>query len=269
MRLVATDLDGTLLGSNGILSDRNAAALRAARRAGWFVVLASGRPPFMVTDLVAQLGDGVTHGVLANGSVVCTLPDEAILRSVRFGADVAIDTVRRLRAHPEHGDGFGFALATDQGFAHEPGFAERMPAPQQVPASPDALSAADGATEAIKLMSFHRSIGAHDLLELLPSLLGDELSATHMGADCVEIGPAGIDKGTALRFLCDHLGVDLADVVAFGDEFNDHEMLAIAGHAVVMENANALTRAMADEIAPPNTSDGVAIVLERLLREAG
>jgi Cof subfamily protein (haloacid dehalogenase superfamily) len=267
MRLLATDLDGTLLGPGGSLSDRNIDALRAAHVAGWYVVIASGRPPFMVSELVERIGPGVTHGVLANGSIVCTFPDQRTLRAVKFDASVAVDTVRTLRVHAELGDGFGFALATDAGFAHEPGFAERMPAPQEIPPAPDALAAADGAAEAIKLMVFHRRMNAHTLLEVLPSVLGDGLSVTHMGADCVEVGPAGIDKGTGLRFLCDHLGVDLADVVVFGDEFNDHEMLAIAGHAVVMDNANDVTKTLAHEIAPPNSADGVAVVLERLLAD--
>jgi hypothetical protein len=90
-----------------------------------------------------------------------------------------------------------------------------------------------------------------------------------MGADCVEIGPAGIDKATGLAWLCTHLGIDPADVVAFGDEYNDHEMLRFAGHGVVMANANEHTRALADEIAPSNSDDGVAVVIERLLAALG
>ena len=98
-------------------------------------------------------------------------------------------------------------------------------------------------------------------------ILGPELAVTHMGADCVEIGPAGIDKAAGLAWLCAHLGVDRADVVAFGDEHNDHAMLRWAGHGVAMANANEQTRALADEIAPSNVDDGVAVVIERLLAE--
>lgn len=275
MRLLATDLDGTLLQPDGTVSHRNAEALQAARAAGWFVVIATGRPPFMVTELATSLGDSVTHGVMANGSVVATLPDLTVIRSVQFDIEVAVAVVRRLRAIDP---GFGFALATNAGFAHEPGFAERLPAPQQVPASPDALVSAKGATEAIKLMVFHHAHRAHELLTVLPPLLaplpapllapllGEGLSVTHMGADCVEVGPAGIDKGTGLRHLCEVLGVAAADVVAFGDEFNDHEMLRWAGLGVAMANANETTRSIADEVTAANIDDGVALVIERLLR---
>ena len=204
MRLIATDLDGTLLGAGGTLSDRNVRALHAAKDAGWYVVLASGRPPFMVAEYLPRLADAVTHGVLANGSIVCTLPDQEMLRAIRFGVSMATDVVVRLRSLDL---AYGFAMATDVGFAHEDGFAERMPSMQPVPASADVLAAAEGASEAIKLMVFHRHHTAHQLLDVLPPLLGDDLSVTHMGADCVEVGPTGIDKGTGLAWLCADLGV--------------------------------------------------------------
>jgi Cof subfamily protein (haloacid dehalogenase superfamily) len=262
MRLIATDLDGTLLGADGTLSARNISALRAAKDAGWYVVLASGRPPFMVADLMVHLDDVVTHGVLANGSVICTLPDAQTLRSVRFGASMAVDVVQQLRGLDAE---YGFALATDVGFAHEPGFAERMPSPQPVPVCADVLVAAAGASEAIKLMVFHRHHTAHELLHIVPPLLGGDLAVTHMGADCVEIGPTGIDKGTGLSWLCAHLQVDAADVVSFGDEYNDHEMLRWSGRGIAMANANELTRDIADEVTLANTADGVAVALERIL----
>jgi Cof subfamily protein (haloacid dehalogenase superfamily) len=265
MRLLATDLDGTLLGPGGTLSERNVAALRAAKDAGWYVVLASGRPPFMVAEYLPRLAAAVTHGVLANGSIVCTLPDRATLRAIRFGVTMATDVVVQLRSLDR---AYGFALATDVGFAHEQGFAERMPAVQRVPATADVLDAAEGATEAIKLMVFHRHHTAHQLLDLLPPLLGADLSVTHMGADCVEVGPSGIDKGTGLAWLCAHLGVDAGDVVSFGDEYNDHEMLRWSGRGVAMANANALTREVADEVTVANTDDGVAVVIERILADA-
>lgn len=262
MRLIATDLDGTLLGPDGTISRRNADALRAARQAGWYVVLASGRPPFMVADFMQQLAESVTHGVLANGSVVCTLPDAATLRSIRFGVAMASDVVVQLRALDR---GYGFALATDAGFAHERGFAERMPSPQPVPVCDDVLAATNGATEAIKLMVFHERHTAHRLLDVLPLVLGDDLSVTHMGADCVEVGPAGIDKGTGLAWLCAHLHVDARDVVAFGDEYNDHEMLRWAGRGIAMANAHQITKELADEVTLANVDDGVAVALERIL----
>jgi hypothetical protein len=140
-----------------------------------------------------------------------------------------------------------------------------MPAASPGPPVGDALIAADGATHAIKLMVFHETWTGHELLDVVPPIVGDDLAVTHMGADAVELGPVGIDKSSGLAWLCAHLGIDRRDVVAFGDEYNDHAMLAWAGRGVAMGNAADATRAVADEVTLTNADDGVAVVVERLL----
>lgn len=262
-RLVATDLDGTLLGPDGVLSLRSAAALQAVAAAGVTVVFATGRPPVVAGREVEAAGSGVHYGVMANGTIVCTLPDATVLRTVRFPARVAVGAVRSLRAHdPE----LGFALATDAAFTAEPGFHERMPVRSTGDTVPDALVGHEIADEALKLIAFHPRHGAHDLMHLLPPVLGHGLSVNHMGADAVEIAPAGADKGVGLSWLCEHLGVHRDDVMVFGDEVNDLPMFAVAGHRVAVANANETVRAAADEVTASNADDGVAVVLERLLR---
>lgn len=264
MRLLATDLDGTLLGPGGTLSVRNIDALRAAHDAGVLVVFATGRPPFMVDELVGLVGPAVSYGVLANGSVVSSFADGRVLRSVEFDLATALRVIEQLRRYDAQ---YGFALATDIGFAFEPGFVERLPAATLGTPVADVLAAAEGATEALKLMVWHERHGAHDLLALLPTLLDHSLAVTHMGADCVEVGPAGIDKAIALAWLCDHLGIDRSEVLAFGDEYNDHEMLRWAGHSVAMANAGEATKALCDETTASNADDGVAVVIERLIAQ--
>ena len=264
VRLIATDLDGTLLGPGGSLSDRSVEALRAAHEAGVLVVFATGRPPFMVEELVERVGPAVSYGVLANGSVVYSFPDRQVLRSVEFDLATALRVIEELRGYDAR---YGFALATDAGFAFEPGFVERMPAATLGSPVDDVVTAATGATEALKLMVWHQQHGAHDLLALLPTLLDHALAVTHMGADCVEVGPAGIDKAIALAWLCQRLGIDRADVVAFGDEYNDHEMLRWAGRSVAMANAGEVTKALCHETTASNADDGVAVAIERLLAD--
>jgi Cof subfamily protein (haloacid dehalogenase superfamily) len=261
-RLIATDLDGTLLDANGDLSERSAAALRAAAAAGITVVIASGRPPQVVQLLREQLGASVSYGVLANGTIICTLPDATILKFVGFPTSLAVDAVRRLR---DHDPGYGFALATDRGMTHEPGFLERMPVHHAAPVSDDVLTGHDGSEQTMKLLVFHHERGAVELLDTIPAVLGGDLAVTHMGAEAVEVGPVGLDKGAGLAWLCDHLDIDAADVLVFGDEINDLSMFAFAGRAVAVANASEPVLLAADEIAPANTADGVAVVIERLL----
>lgn len=263
-RLVATDLDGTLLGPDGLLSARTAAALQAVAAAGVTVVFATGRPPMVAGREVEAAGSGVHYGVMANGSIICTLPSATVLHTVRFPADLALGAVRTLRAHDP---ALGFALATDAGFTAEPGFHERMPVRSGDDTVPDVLVGHESAGEALKLIAFHPQHGAHHLIESLPSVLGAGLTVSHMGAEAVEIAPAGADKGLGLAWLCDHLGIGADEVMVFGDEVNDLPMFAVARHRVAVANANPLVRDAADEVTASNADDGVAMVLERVLRD--
>jgi Cof subfamily protein (haloacid dehalogenase superfamily) len=264
VRLLALDLDGTLLDPAGTVTPRSVEALRAAHEAGVTIVIASGRPPFLAAGAVEALAGIVTHGVMANGSLICTLPDGAALRAIHFPIELAVGAVRLLRSlDPE----YGFALATANGFASEAGFFERMGSASELPVSEDALEVAVGVDVARRLMVWHRTITTYDLLDRLPSLLGSELSVGHLGADAAEILPCGTDKASGLRWLCDHLDVDRADVVAIGDEYNDHDMLRWAGHGVAMGNADPVTKQLADSITLTNAEDGVAVAVERLLAD--
>ena len=262
-RLIATDLDGTLLDPAGQLRPRSAAALQAAADAGITIVFATGRPPIVATAEITAAGRGVHYGVMANGTIICTLPTVEVLHSITFATEVARRAVRALRADDLD---YGFALASDRGFTAEAGFHQRMPVVHG-PDEPvvDALVGHEGSEHTIKLLAFHHHHGAHELLVRMPPLLGDDLVVSHMGAEAVEIAPAGADKGVGLRWLCAHLGVAAHEVMVFGDEINDLPMFAAAGRRVAVENANPLVRDAADEIAPPNSQEGVAQVIERLL----
>ena len=260
-KLIALDLDGTLLTSRGDVSERNVAALQAVADLGHHVVIATGRPLHLVADLAEQLGTSVSHVVGTNGSMIGTFPDGQLLRLMGFDIELARLAIEAFRASLP---GTGFALATDAGMAHERGFAERMPAVVDTDPVDDVLML--GGTEAFKLFAFHEGVSVPELLGRAPRLLPETLAATHMGADAIDIGLATIDKCAGLRWVCEQLVVAAADVIAFGDEWNDITMLEWAGHGVAMGNADDRVRAVANEVAPTNMADGVAVVLERLLR---
>jgi Cof subfamily protein (haloacid dehalogenase superfamily) len=261
-KLIAFDLDGTLLDPNGQLTQRSIVALQTAAAAGITLVFASGRPPFVAAREIEAVNGAVRYGVMANGAIVCTLPDAQVLRSISFETATAIDAALRLRASDPR---FGFALASDRHFAAEDGFFERMPVHGQVDPVPDALVGHEGSEQTIKLLVFHHDHGAMELLRRIPTIIGGALIPTHMGAEAVELGPPGADKGTGLAWLCGHLGIEAAEVMAFGDEVNDLPMFAFAGHAVAVANAAPSVVAAADEVCESNADDGVARCLERLL----
>jgi hydroxymethylpyrimidine pyrophosphatase-like HAD family hydrolase len=95
-------------------------------------------------------------------------------------------------------------------------------------------------------------------------LAGDAVSISLSGPWVVEISPAGVNKASALAELCEELGIDAGDVIAFGDHLNDLPMLAWAGRAVAVANAHPDVVEIADELTATNDEGGVALVLERL-----
>jgi Cof subfamily protein (haloacid dehalogenase superfamily) len=268
-KLIALDLDGTLLDERGRVTKRAVAAIEAVVDAGFLAVIATGRPPHMAIPVAEALAGTVRHVVGANGSIVSTFPetvdaDPQLLHLIGFDIDDAFNVITALR---DHDAGYGFALASDAGFAHEPGFADLMPAAVHDDPVPDVTVI--GGTQAFKLMAFHATQSVHDLIATVPNLIGGrtttELLVSHVGADAIEIGPADADKCTGVRWLCDHLGVKAADVIAVGDEWNDLTMLEWAGRGVAMGNADDRVKAVADEVIGSHAEDGVAIFLESLL----
>lgn len=271
MTLIAIDMDGTMLNAAGALTDRTANAIHAAADAGYTMVIATGRPPHLVTSFVDRLGGAVSHVVATNGSLISTFPvddgnEPQLLHLLSFDTNRARSIVTAIRATRP---GYGFAYATDAGFAHESGFAERMPAAVHDKPVPDVLAL--GGETAFKLFAFHDEVGPYELLDLLPPIVNAEpdaelFSVGHMGADAVEIGPASTDKSAGMSWLCDHLGVEACDVIAIGDERNDLTMIEWAGVGVAMSNAEQSVRRAADLVIGNHDNDGVAAYLEGLVK---
>jgi Cof subfamily protein (haloacid dehalogenase superfamily) len=263
VRLIATDLDGTLLTSYSTVSDRTVATLRRAVDAGVVLVLATGRPPTSTSRIVRLLDGLVSYVVAVNGSVVSQVVDGAfhLAHIESFPRSLADEAVSRLRGAI---DGMRFAIATEHGFAFEPGFGERVPDPPDVMETVADVADHPGDT-VFKLFAFHMQREVRDYLGEMAPCMPDGMMAGHMGLDGAEIGPVGIDKATGLARVCDRLGIGPVDVVAFGDNLNDHAMLRWAGLGVAMANADEPTRSVADEVTSSNDDDGVAIVIERLL----
>jgi Cof subfamily protein (haloacid dehalogenase superfamily) len=260
IELLALDLDGTLLQPDGTITDRALDALKAARGIGITIVAATGRPPMMLGPVTERIGHLLDYAVGSNGTMVARFPGAELMRLIGFSACDARSAIETLRARDPQ---FGFALATDAGFAHEPGFAERMPVGLGSEPVDDVLTL--GGDEAYKLMVFHPAIGAHRLVEDLPPMLTETLTVSHMGADAAELGPAGVDKGTGLAWLCEEIGIDAEAVLACGDDWNDLTMLAWSGWGIAMANAEARVRSRADQVIAANTDDAVAQMIEQLV----
>jgi Cof subfamily protein (haloacid dehalogenase superfamily) len=258
-KLVASDLDGTLVRSDGSLDDRTRRAIEAAECAGAIVVFCTARPHRGLADL-AYPAPHHTVAICNNGAMLWDLHTESVIETSPLEPAIARELVALLEAELPGG---AWAVERTGGFGHEPGYVTRWPIPEDtIVAAVHALIA----EPAVKLMLRHDRLTADMLLERARELCGHlaELSHSSTTDALLEISAAGVSKATALARLCEQRGIDRRHVVAFGDMPNDLPMLAWAGHAVAVANAHPDVLAAANEVTASNDESGVALVLERL-----
>lgn len=259
MRLLASDLDGTLVGASGVLSPRTRAALDACDAAGVPVVFVTGRPPRWIDKIV----DGRSGVVIcANGALILDLPTRSILEATTIDPAAVIEVATRLRQVMPTAT---FALETLEGFAMEPGYQRPY---DDGPTAYGALSELlDGPVQVVKILLRVPNSRSDDLLATARPVLSGLAAPTHSNASdgLLEIGALGVSKAAALARIAEHLGIDAEQVAAFGDMPNDVEMLRWAGLSYAMSGAHPEAIAAAKALAPPCEEDGVAQVVEVLL----
>ncbi|GLW09839.1 hydrolase [Microtetraspora sp. NBRC 13810] len=258
-RIVATDLDGTALRSDGTVSERTAAAFARVEHAGALLVFVTGRPP----RWMGQVARAVRHhgvAICANGALVYDLHAEAIVESHLIEAVVVEEVVGRLRdAVPD----LAFSVEYEGGFAREPGF---RPGGLDA-ASATALLAGSALVSrpCAKLLALHPRMDPDVLQAAVHELVGHLVTATHSsGRALIEMSAQGVTKATALAALAAANQAGPEEVVAFGDMPNDLPMLAWAGTSYAVANAHPAVLAVVDHVTTANDEDGVAAVLEEL-----
>jgi Cof subfamily protein (haloacid dehalogenase superfamily) len=261
IRLVATDLDGTLLRDDHSVSPRTRDALLAMQAAGATIVLVTGRPPRFVPPLVADLG--LTGAVICcNGAILYDPALNILLDHTPIASETALMLVERLRAA---GAGVTFAVERGLSYGSEPAYH----ALAHMFARPDDDEVADAAVlcaqPVTKLIARHPELSSPEFYIQARELVSDLAMVTISGPRFIEISALGVDKATALERHCARLGIAPNEVIAFGDMPNDAPMLLWAGRGVAVANAHPEALAAADETTASNMEDGVAITLERFL----
>jgi hydroxymethylpyrimidine pyrophosphatase-like HAD family hydrolase len=258
LRLVATDLDGTLLHTDGSVTDRTRRALTAVEEQGVTVVFVTGRPLRWMEDLWPHVGG---HGlaVCSNGGIVYDVHEQAVRRARPIPAGVGREVAALLRAGIP---GTSFAVERTDGFAKEPTFMPRLPPPSDLTVGP-LEEIIDERT--VKLLARHEDEEPERFWGRVESLVGDRVTTTWSSTGAlVEISAAGVTKASTLAMVCEERGIARDEVVAFGDMPNDLPMLEWAGTSYAMANAHPSVRALAPHVAPDHDEDGVAQVLEEL-----
>ncbi|MFC7218009.1 HAD family hydrolase [Streptomyces polyrhachis] len=259
-RLIATDLDGTLLREDGTVSARTRAALAAAVSRGAVHLVVTGRGAPGTRGVLEALGyRGLA--VCGQGAQLYHAGEDRILTSVTLDRRSALAAVEKAEA--ELGP---LALAAsvdglDGGFLAGPGFVAQGSPLVLEHASREELFA----RPLTKLHVQHPTLGDDELTAAVRAQVGALVDVVLAGPGMVELLPPGLTKAVGLSLAARRLGVARGDAIAFGDMPNDVPMLRWAAHGVAMGNAHPELAAVADEATASNEADGIALVLERLL----
>jgi len=262
IKLVAIDLDGTLLNSRHKLSARNRSAIESAQRQGVEVVLATGKTRHAAEDLIDSLGID-SPGIYMQGLITYNADG-----SVRTRIVMAKKSVSRVIALGEE-FGFGalaysdnrtFALRVDE-------FAIKMteygePHVETIAAWPQLLDTLD----INKVVLYGEENQVTTLRRAIDARLDGAVHVTRANVDgMIEVLPPNTSKGGAVKTLLEELGIDPSRALAVGDGENDIEMLQAVGIGVAMGNATQVLKDVADVIVPHNDEDGVAVALEEFV----
>ncbi|MGP8300419.1 HAD family hydrolase [Streptomyces inhibens] len=259
-KLIATDLDGTLLRHDETVSGRTRQALAAATAAGAAHIVVTGRAVPWTRHILDAL-DYKGLAVCGQGGQVYHAGEHRLLTSVTLDRQLAGLALSKIEAEV----GPLFLAASRDGLEGEvlvgPGYrVHEGPLPNVMMDDPAELWAAP----LNKVYLQHPTLDDDALALAARQVAGDLVGVTVAGQGIVELLPLGLTKATGLSLAARRLGITAKETIAFGDMPNDIPMFGWAAHGVAMANAHDELKAVANELTASNEADGVAVVLERL-----
>lgn len=273
IKLVAIDLDGTLLSADHeTITRRTVDALRAAQDAGIQLVISTGRMYGNIPEAVREACK-TDYVISSNGAAVWDTRTGAIVysRPIRYAkAGQIIGLLNREHVYYEmYYQGASYADSSCYDAINRdllPPWYEKRIRVHSKPVDNALNFAVVGKRDIEKFnIPFLKEETYRRLWNEIAALGGLELVSSL--ENNIEVNAAGADKGDALMHLCNQLGIDRTEVMAFGDSGNDLQMLDYAGVSIAMGNATPHVKTLAGYICPSNEEDGVAVVLEDLIKK--
>ena len=271
VKLIAFDLDGTLLDRQKNIPEANLQALKAAAEAGALLVPATGRIYTGIPELIRTL-PGARYFITINGAYAYDAADDRNL----YTSELSVDTCLRLIDYMDrlpviydcYQDNWGYITRSmfqrAEEFIPDPGIMKMM---RELRTPVDNLSETlRQKGRPVQKMQMHFQDLAERDRQL--KLVAERFPETAVSSSLpwnIEINSAGATKGRALKALCQALGIDLRDTLAFGDGTNDLDMIRTAGIGIAMGNGAEEVKAAADWVAPNNDDAGVAAGIYRFM----
>jgi Cof subfamily protein (haloacid dehalogenase superfamily) len=235
IKLIVSDLDGTLLDHSKKVSSREIAALMKAKEAGIGLCLASGRMNIEMQQVLEEIGHRA-YSVSQNGAFI-HLEDGTFLKSQLFGPDLAYQVYQLLKD-------FDLVNLVCSGEANY--ITHLTPASDKIQArtfqpfivKEDIEPSLKGELAVCKFSQFGKMDTLLKLKTLLEEKLGDQLEMFISDKDCLDIMPLNVSKGSSLLVLIEKLGLKPEEIACFGDSFNDVSMFGITPHSFAMKGAH-------------------------------
>ncbi len=261
-KLIATDLDGTIVPHYGKISERTKAAFTAAHNLGIEIFYVTGRPPRWMVEIAETFPFG--KSILGNGALYYDIHNQKVLEDWLMPVENQIKTVNLLRqAIPN----ISFSVEAHGYFHREKAYIPRWDVGLDNVGVHDITEVMNGPALKILARCSNQELTSDEMLEIAIRELEGVATVTHSNLhdSLLEINALGISKGSTLAKLAQRHGISAEQSVAFGDNPNDFTMLAWAGRSWAMSDGHPDGHKHAKFLAAPHQEDGVAIEIEKLL----
>ena len=279
-KLIFTDVDGTLIDNENRISERTRKAFIACQERGIKVVIATGRPDFMVFDHLRTLNLNKYSGAISNynGTKITLCETGEVISENTIDLETTKEFLRFMEEYHFNisimKDEYIYSTVDRQNelkmfFSERPAYEkilnnenkELFVFPKIKYHIEDTLSD----KTVFEPYSIQIAGETDELLKVFPEIhkkFSEKIHLTFTSDNSVEAMPVGVTKGTSMKTLADYYGIDTSEIIAFGDSQNDFEMIRDAGMGVAMGNGQTVVKEIADHITLTNVEDGIAVFLE-------
>lgn len=260
-RLIAVDMDGTLLGTDARVSARTIDALHAVAKHDHAIVVVTGRSAYSAIPLLSSVPP-CTRVICSNGAYEYDRQHNVKCWSHHLSAREALQLRELISAQLPCAS---FGWESDHGLRYEDRFVREAGGAHTLEQGGD--SSALGHCDVMKLFARTPKLKGGDLQKMLTQLVDHQAEVSTSGVPFVELTAKGVDKASALARVAAELGFSAHQCIAFGDNLNDMPMLNWVAEAVAMGNAHSAVKKIANTQALDNAKDGVAAILESKLAD--